>query len=266
MLSATEGPGPAGPVRAAVGQSLTLAWRSISRLRTVPEETVGFVLQPLIYVTLFVFLMGEAMAGDWRTYRDFAIPGIAVQMVVLSTLGTGLSLNTDLEKGLFDRFRTLPIARTAPLLGAVLGDLVRYGLSLAVMAAVGAAIGFRPAGGVLGVAAAGALILLFAFSLCWIWTLLGLKARTPSGVQTLATLFLFPLAFGSSVLVATEDMPGWVRAWAGANPVTWATDAVRALLSGAPAGREVAGTLLWSALILTVFLPLAARAYRRRVR
>lgn len=261
-----DGPARGGSARAALEQSVTLAWRSVSRLRTVPEETVGFVLQPLIYVTLFVFVMGEAMAGDWRTYRDFALPGIAVQMVVLSTLGTGLALNTDLEKGLFDRFRTLPISRTAPLLGAVLGDLVRYGLSLAVMIAVAAAIGFRPAGGAGGVAAAGALILVFAFSLCWIWILLGLKARTPSGVQTLATVFLFPLAFGSSVLVDTDDMPDWVRVWAGANPVTWATDAVRALLSGAPAEREVAGTLLWSAAILAVFLPLAARAYRRRVR
>nr|BBK08008.1 ABC transporter [Streptomyces sp. TP-A0584] len=259
-------PEPRQGVRAALEQSLTLARRSVGRLRTVPEETVGFVLQPLIYVSLFVFVMGAAVAGDWRTYRDFALPGIAVQMVVLSTLGTGLALNTDMEKGLFDRFRTLPISRTAPLLGAVLGDLVRYALSLAVMVAVGAAIGFRPGGGLRGMAAAGAVILVFAFSLCWIWTLLGLKARTPAGVQTLATVFLFPLAFGSSVLVGTHDMPGWVRVWAEVNPVTWTTDAVRALLSGAPAGREVAGALGWSAAILAVFLPLAARAYHRRVR
>ncbi|MCP3821620.1 ABC transporter permease [Streptomyces sp. A3M-1-3] len=253
-------------VSAAFQQSLTLAWRSLTRLRTVPEETAGFILQPVIYVVLFVFVMGEAISGSWQAHRDFALPGIAVQMVVLASLGTGLSLNTDLEKGLFDRFRTLPISRFAPLFGAVLGDLVRYALSLAVMAGFGAAIGFRPAGGSAGTALACVLILSFAFALCWIWTLLGLTARTASGVQTLATVILFPLAFGSSTLVSTDGMPGWIRVWAEVNPVTWVTDGARSLVAGDPQWHPIAGALVWSTAILAIFLPLTVRAYRCRVR
>lgn len=262
-----ETAGRAGQVglSAAVRQSRAVAWRSILRLRSSPEEIAGFTLQPVIFVVLFVFVLGQAVDGDWRTYRDFALPGIAVQSVVFTTLGTGLSLCTDLQKGIFDRFRTLPISRSAPLLGTVLGDLVRYALSLAVMMVVGLLIGFRPGGGVAGVLAAGAVALVFAFSLCWVWVLVGLRARTPMGVQTLGTVLMFPLAFGSSTLVSTDRMPDWIRVWAEINPVTWATDAVRALLAGEPAGRPVAVVAAWCAGMVAVLLPLALRAYRRRV-
>lgn len=256
---------PSAGMRAALRQAGAVAWRSVLRLRSNPEEIAGFALQPVIFVMLFVFVLGWAMEDDWRTYRDFALPGIAVQSVVFTTLGSGLTLNTDLRNGIHERFRTLPIARSAPLLGGILGDLVRYALSLLMMAVIGLLIGFRPAAGAVGVLAAGAICLGFAFALCWLWVLIGLRARSAMGVQTLSTVLMFPLVFGSSTLTSTDRLPGWLAAWAENNPVTWVTDTVRALLAGQPAGHPLTMTALWSAALVTVFLPLALRTYRRRV-
>lgn len=249
---------------ATVRHGAQLTWRSLLKIKANPEEVLGLLFMPVMFVSLFVFVFGQAMMGDWQTYRDFLMPGIIAQSVVFATLGTGFSLCTDVEKGIFDRFRSLPIARSAPLIGAVLGDLVRYLITVVMVLLVGIAIGFRPEGGLLGVVAAAALILLFAFALCWMSTFIGMMVRTPMAVQSFGMILMFPLTFGSSAFVDPATMPDWMRVIAENNPVTHVVDAMRGLLIGGPVAEPLAWTLFWTAAITAVFFPLAVRAYRRR--
>ncbi|PRX92448.1 ABC transporter permease [Allonocardiopsis opalescens] len=238
--------------------------RSLLRLRSNPAEIIGLTFQPLMFVALFVFVFGQALMGSWQDYRDFVLPGIIVQMVAFATIGTGMTLFTDIDKGIFDRFRSLPIARSAPLIGAVLGDLVRYVLSLVVILVVGFLIGFRPPGGVVGTLAGAGVVLIFALALCWIWVYLGLIAKTAMTLQMYAMTLMFPLTFGGSTFVSPEQMPDWMAWFASVNPVTSVTDTVRGLMLGGPVAGPFAMTLLWSAAIAVVFFPLAVRAYVRR--
>ncbi|PWV49233.1 ABC transporter permease [Nocardiopsis sp. L17-MgMaSL7] len=247
-----------------VQHGLQLTWRSVLKIRANPEEVFGLMLQPVMFVTLFVFVFGQAMMGDWQSYRDFLMPGIVAQSVVFATMGTGFSLSQDVEKGIFDRFRSLPIARSAPLIGAILGDLVRYAITVVMVVLVGVAIGFRPEGGFLGVLAASALILLFAFALCWMSAFVGMLVRTPMAVQSFGMILLFPLTFGSSAFVAPDNMPGWLAPIAANNPVTHVVDAMRGLMLGGDAAAPVAWTLFWTVVITAIFFPLAVWAYRRR--
>ncbi|GHC84909.1 transport permease protein [Nocardiopsis terrae] len=247
-----------------VQNGLQLTWRSILKIKANPEEVFGLMLQPVMFVTLFVFVFGQAMMGDWQAYRDFLMPGIIAQSVIFATMGTGFSLSQDVEKGIFDRFRSLPIARSAPLIGAVLGDLVRYAITVVMVMLVGLAIGFRPEGGVTGVVAASALVLLFAFALCWMSAFVGMIVRTPMAVQSFAMILLFPLTFGSSTFVSPDDMPGWLAPIAANNPVTHVVDAMRGLMLGGDVAGPLTWTLVWTVLITAVFFPLAVWAYRRR--
>ena len=253
-----------GPL-ATVQNGLQLAWRSVLKIKANPEEVFGLMLQPVMFVTLFVFVFGQAMMGDWQSYRDFLMPGIIAQSVIFATLGTGFSLSQDVEKGIFDRFRSLPIARSAPLTGAILGDLVRYTITVVMVLLVGVLIGFRPEGGVAGVVVAAVLILLFAFALCWMSAFVGMIVRTPMAVQAFGMILMFPLTFSSSAFVSPDDMPGWLRAVAANNPVTHVVDAMRGLMLGT---GEVAGpvlwTVVWAAIFTAIFFPLAVWAYRRR--
>ena len=192
------------------------------------------------------------------------MPGIIAQSVIFATMGTGFSLSQDVEKGIFDRFRSLPIARSGPLIGAILGDLARYTITVVMVLLVGLAIGFRPEGGPIGVLVAGGLILLFAFALCWMSAFVGMIVRTPMAVQSFAMILLFPLTFGSSSFVAPDDMPGWLAPIAMNNPVTHVVDAMRALMLGGDAVGPMIWTLVWTVLITAIFFPLAVWAYRRR--
>lgn len=275
MSAVTTDPptGPVGPAPMAppsvtplrtVQQGLQLAWRSVLKVKANPEEVLGLILQPVMFVTLFVFVFGQAMMGDWQAYRDFLMPGIIAQSVIFATLGTGFSLSQDVEKGIFDRFRSLPIARSAPLVGAILGDLVRYTVTVVMVLVVGLAIGFRPEGGALGVVVAGALILLFAFALCWMSAFVGMIVRTPMSVQAFGMILMFPLTFGSSAFVAPDSMPSWLQTVAVNNPVSHVVDAMRGLMLGGDVAGPVLWTLVWTAIITAVFFPLAAWAYRRR--
>lgn len=248
-----------------VRNGLQLASRSVLKIKANPEEVFGLMLQPVMFVTLFVFVFGQAMMGDWQTYRDFLMPGIIAQSVIFATLGTGFSLSEDVEKGIFDRFRSLPIARSAPLTGAILGDLVRYSITVVMVLVVGLAIGFRPEGGVVGVVVAAALVLLFAFALCWMSAFIGMVVRTPMAVQAFGMILMFPLTFSSSAFVSPDDMPSWLRVVAANNPVTHVVDAMRALMLGSgEATGPVLWTVVWAAIITAVFFPLAVWAYRRR--
>jgi oleandomycin transport system permease protein len=250
--------------RRAARHGLTLGWRSLLKLRHSPDQLLDVLLLPITFVLVFVFLFGKAVAGDWRAYLQFVLPGIAVQALMFGSMGTALALNSDLRTGIFDRLRSLPIARSAPLTGHLLGDLVKDVLSLALVFGFGAALGFRPHGGPLAVLAGCGLIVLFAFAVCWVAALVGMLASSPGSVQGLAFLLIFPLTFGSNVFVPTASLPGWLQAWVRVNPVTQVSDAARGLLLDQPSGRSVVLALLWTAGILAVFAPLAVGAYRRQ--
>lgn len=249
-------------------QSLTLAWRNIVRIRQNPEALADVTFQPIIFLVLFLFVFGGAIAaaaGGWRGYLPFLLPGLLVQTVVFSTLATGISLNDDFAKGVFDRFRSLPIARSAPLIGAVLGDVVRYVLSIVILMGAGFALGFRFQNGVANGLLACLLVLGFALALCWIWVWLGLKLKTVAGVQGVGFLIMFPLTFGSNVFVQTDTLPSGLQAFVNINPVKHLVDTMRALMLGEGSlQRPLLYTLAWMFALVAIFAPLAIRTYRRR--
>jgi oleandomycin transport system permease protein len=242
-----------------------LAWRNVTKFRHTPDQLLDILLMPVTFVLMFVFLFGNAVSGDWHAYVQFVIPGIAVQAVMFAALGTAISLNTDLREGVHDRFRSMPIARSAPLVGHILGDAVKYAIAVALVFLLGLILGFRGHGTVAGAVAAGGLMVAFAFAACWIATFIGVAARAAEAVQALSLLLIFPLTFGSNIFVPTGKLPGWLQAWVRINPVSQVSDAVRDLLSGAPAATAVSRSLLWIGAIVAVFVPLALTAYRRRL-
>jgi oleandomycin transport system permease protein len=252
------------PSRAA-RHGLTLAWRSLLKLKHSPDQLLDVLLMPITFVLIFVFLFGKAVAGDWHAYLQFVLPGIAVQALLLASMGTALALNADLRTGIFDRFRSLPIARSAPLTGHLLGDVVKYLVSLALVFGFGAVLGFRPHGSPLAVLAGCGLIMLFSFAVGWIAALVGILAKSPASVQGLAFMLIFPLTFGSNIFVPTAELPGWLQAWVKVNPVTQVSDAARGLLLDLPLSHTLTASLLWTAGILALFAPLAVRAYRRQL-
>jgi oleandomycin transport system permease protein len=251
------------PFRAA-RHGRTLAWRSLLKLRHSPDQLLDVLLMPVTFVLVFVFLFGKAVAGDWHAYLQFVLPGIAVQALLFVTMNTAVALNADVRTGIFDRFRSLPIARSAPLSGHVLGDLAKYVVSLVLVFGFGAVLGFRTHGSPLAVLAGCGLIMLFTFAVSWIAALVAMLARSAASVQGLAFVLIFPLTFGSNVFVPTTQLPGWLQAWVRINPVTQVSDAARGLLLDLPLGRTITASLLWIAAILAVFAPLAVRAYRRQ--
>jgi oleandomycin transport system permease protein len=251
------------PVRA-LRHALTLAWRSLVRIRRNPEQLLDVTLQPIVFVTLFVFLFGGAIRGESRhTYLEYVLPGIMVLTVVFASMGTGIGLNTDVTKGIFDRFRSLPISRSAPLTGTIMGDFVRYLVSVAIVFGYGSLLGFRVTTNPLSALAAVALMFVFGFAVGWIWVLLGLYVRSPQSLQGFGFIVMFPLAFGSSVFIPAATLPGWLQAWVRVNPVTALTSASRGLMLGGPVAVPAWHSVAWSIAITAVFAPLAVRRYRR---
>ena len=252
-----------GPVTG-LRNAFTLTWRSVLKLRTNMEDLVGLSLQPIMFLLLFTYVFGGALAGGTHAYLQFELPGLLVMTVVFATLGTGLMLNQDITGGVFDRFRSLPIARWAPLGGAVLGDMVRYLISVVITLGFGMILGFRIGTGPLPAVAGVLLLLTFALAMCWVSALIGMLVKTPQGVQMYGFLAMFPLVFGSNLLVPAHTMPGWLQAFVHANPLTDLTNAERGLLVGGPVATSAVRSLLWALAIYAVFAPLAVRAYRRR--
>jgi ABC-2 type transport system permease protein len=216
---------------------------------------------PIMFVVLYTYLFGGALAGSPSEYLQLLLPGILVMTVSWITMYTGQALNTDISKGIFDRFRSLPIWRPAVLVGMLLADTVRYTLASAVVIALGVALGFRPDGGPVGVVLAVALLLVFAFSLSWVWTAVGLKLPTPEAVLQISMTVLFPLTFASNVFVDPDTMPGWVQAFVKVNPITHLSSAARGLMHGTAAGSNVLWVLLWSVALVAVFGPISMRLY-----
>jgi oleandomycin transport system permease protein len=236
----------------------------VLKIKTNPEDLFGLWLQPIMYLVLFTYVFGGAIAGGTHKYLQQSLPGILVLSVVFATLGTGMMLSQDISTGVFDRFRALPIVRWAPLAGAILGDLVRYLISILVTLGFGYVLGFRVQTSVLAAVMGCLLLMAFAFAMCWLSAMLGVLVKSAQGVQLWGFLFMFPLVFGSNILTPTKSMPGWLQAFVKVNPVTYLTDAERALLTGGPAATAVERSLLWAIGIFVVFAPIAVAAYRRR--
>ncbi|MHA6802079.1 ABC transporter permease [Salinifilum ghardaiensis] len=242
----------------------TLSWRSILKIRKSPEALIDVTIQPILFLVMFVYLFGGAITGDTGAYLQRTLPGVLAMNMVFASLGTGMQLNTDISKGVFDRFRSLPIARSSPLVGAVLGDIFRYLLSIAVLLAVATLMGFRVQTGPLAVLGAVVVVIAFALAMCWITVFLGMLIRSQQALPGVAMSFMFPLTMASNVFVPAETMPGWLQAWVDVNPVTQLADTARGLMIGGPVAGPLGATAVWMLGIVAVFLPLAMYAYRKR--
>jgi ABC-2 type transport system permease protein len=260
VTGASIRPGPlaSSPLQA----SVAFGWRAVRRIRHVPMQLFDVTMFPIMFTLLFTYLFGGALAGSPRVYLQQLLPGILVMTVAMITPYTGMNLNMDIQKGVFDRFRSMPIWGPAAMVGALLGDLVRYTLAAVITMVLGIVLGFRPDGGPLGVVAAVALLLVFSFSLSWIWTLLAMRLPTPDSVMQVSMMILFPLTFASNVFVDPATMPGWVQAFVDVNPVSQLTTAARSLMHGNPDGSSVLVVLASSVVLVAVFAPLTMRRYR----
>ncbi|MER5257622.1 MULTISPECIES: ABC transporter permease [unclassified Streptomyces] len=248
----------------AISASLTFGWRAMLKIKHVPEQLFDVTAFPIMMVLMYTYLFGGALAGSPSEYIQYLLPGILVMSVVMITMYTGVSVNVDIEKGVFDRFRTLPIWRPAVMVGYLLGDALRYLIASVVMLAVGMIIGFRPDGGALGVLAGVLLLLVFSFAFSWVWTMFGLLLRTEKSVMGVSMMVLFPLTFLSDIFVKPETMPGWLQAFVNNNPVTHVASAVRDLMAGTSPGSSLMWSLGWAVLLVAVFGPVTMRLYNRK--
>ncbi|HEV7452661.1 MAG TPA: ABC transporter permease [Pseudonocardiaceae bacterium] len=246
-------------------QTMTLAWRTLVQVRHNPWELADFSIQPIMFVLLFTYVFGGAISKSPGEYLTLTLPGIIVMNMFFVTMYVGMGLNTDLTKGVFDRLRSLPIARWAPLTGRIGANLVKQAWSIALLLGIGVVLGFRTGTSTVDVLAAVALILVFALAFSWVSVLVGVLAKDPEKVQLFGMTTLFPITFVSNVFVPTNTMPGWLQAFVNVNPVTLLADASRGLLVGGPVAGPVLGSLLWTAVILAVFAPLSLWALKRRV-
>lgn len=262
--SRSAGAGQRRPFRL-VRHSLALTWRSLIKTYRTPEALIDVTIQPAIFLLIFVYVFGGAVSGSTHAYLQYLLPGILAQTIAMGCIAIGVNLNTDLQKGIFDRFRSLPIPRPAPLLGAVLGDVVRYVIVTIVTVGFGYVMGFRVHTDPLQALAGCALAVLFAVCLSWLPVYVGMKVRTPGAVQGIMFLMIMPLSFGSNVFVGTATLPGWMQAFVKVNPLTHLVESVRGLFLGTPIGTHIWWTLAWSAAFVVVFMPLALRAYRKKV-
>ena len=259
-LSSTVRPSRPSALSAAV----TFGWRGMLKIKHVPEQLLDVTITPVLFLLMFTYLFGGAVAGSTSAYLEFLLPGVLVQSVLFTCVYSGVALNTDVTKGVVDRFRSLPIWRPAPLVGAVLGDSVRFALAATVVVILGLILGFSADGGVGGVLAAMALVVVFAFGLSWVFTWLGLLLRSPSAVMNAGFMALFPLIFLSNVFVEPSTLPGWLESFVDVNPISHVTTATRELMggSGVSAG-DIALVLAEAAALKFVVAPLTVRLYRR---
>ncbi|WP_433531689.1 ABC transporter permease [Micromonospora sp. CA-263727] len=263
-LATVLAPGARPPRPSPLSASLTFSWRALLKIKHVPEQLFDVTAFPIIMVLMFTYLFGGALAGNPRDYLQFFLPGIMVTSVVMITMYTGVGLNTDIEKGVFDRFRTLPVWRPAALVGMIVGDVLRYILAAVVILTVGLVLGFRPDGGLLGVLAGIGLLVIFSFAFSWVWTLFGLVLRSEKSVMGVSMMVLFPLTFLSNVFVDPSTMPGWLQAFVKANPITHLVSSVRAAMAGTTDASSLMWTIAWSAVFVVVFGTLTMYRYNRR--
>lgn len=255
---------PRPPQAGAVSASLAFAWRSLLKIKHVPEQLGDVIGIPVLFTLMFTYLFGGALAGSTGDYLQFLLPGTLALAVVFVTVYSGVTLNRDLATGAFDRFRSLPVWRPAPIVGALIGDAGRYLLAAGLVIGLGLLMGFHAGGGPLGVVAGVALVLVFAFGLSWVWLTLGLLLRTPNAVMSMGFTILFPLTFLSNVFVDPATMPAWLRTIAEINPMTHLSTAERGLMGGTATAGQVLWVLAAAVALTGVFAPATTRLYRRR--
>ena len=258
-ISSTARPSPAGPVSTA----LTFGWRGMLKVKHVPEQLLDVTITPVMFVLMFTYLFGGAIAGSTSEYLDYILPGILVMSVLFTTVYSGVALNTDRTKGVVDRFRSLPVWRSAPLVGSLLGDAVRYVIAGTVIIVLGVVLGYRPDAGVGGAVAALALVVVFAFGLSWLFTTLGLLLRSPNAVMNAGFMGIFPLTFLSNVFVDPETLPSVLKGFVDVNPISILATASRGLMEGNAETGDIVVVLAVAALLTAVFAPLTTALYRR---
>jgi oleandomycin transport system permease protein len=245
--------------------ALVLAKRNMIKMIRTPEQFADVTLQPVIFLLLFTYVFGGALAGgSQHAYLEFLLPGLLGQTIAMSSISIGQNMNADIAKGVFDRFRSLPIARSVPLVGAVLAEFSRYAIVCVVTIAFGYVLGFRIATDPLKLLAALGIAICFALSFAWISVFVGMTVRTAGAVQAVMFLMVMPLSFGSNTFVRASTMPGWLQAFVNVNPLSHLVSAVRGLMLGGPVGSQIGWTFAWCAGLLVVFFPLALRGYIRR--
>lgn len=248
-----------------VSDAMAMTRRNLIRYVRIPTLLVFSTVQPIMFVLLFVYVFGGAVGGlpNGLPYVDFLMPGIFVQTVVFGSTQTGVGLAEDLSKGMIDRFRSLPMARSAVLAGRTLGDSVRNAFVVVLMTIVGTVIGFRMHVALLAPIVALVLVVSFGFAFSWISATIGLAVHDVESAQTAGFIWVFPLTFASTVFVPLKTMPGWLQAFARANPISNTTDALRALTQGGPTTRPLLYSVTWVLVVLAVFVPVATRKYRK---
>jgi ABC-2 type transport system permease protein len=254
---------PRPPRPSALSIAMTFGWRGMLKVKHVPEQLLDVTITPVMFVVMFTYLFGGAIAGSTGEYLDYILPGILVMSVLFTTVYSGVALNTDLTKGVVDRFRSLPIWRPGPLVGALLGDSVRYLIAGTVIIVLGVVLGYRPGAGVPGVVAALALVVVFAFGLSWVFTTLGLVLRSPNAVMNAGFMGIFPLTFLSNVFVEPSTLPSALEAFVNVNPISVLATASRGLMEGTAEAGDIAIVLGTAAALTAVFAPLTSRLYHR---
>ncbi|MEO8903013.1 MAG: ABC transporter permease [Polyangiaceae bacterium] len=252
-------PYPAG----ALSTVLTLAWRAMLKIKHVPFQLFDVTATPVMFTLLFTYMFGGALAGSPKVYLQFLLPGILVQTVIFTTVYTGVGINSDIQKGLFDRFRSLPMWQPSPILGALAGDLFRYSVASLLVLGLGLILGFRPGAGLVGVLLAFGLVLVFAFAVSWVWIIFGMLVKTPEAVMTTSFLFLMPLTFASNIFVEPKTMPSWLQVFVRFNPVTRLTNASRGLMHGTDVTTDIVWVFAASAVIVGISAPIAMRMYHQ---
>ena len=248
-----------------ISETLVMAWRALKKMRRNPEQFFDVTLQPLLFTAMFAFIFGGAIAGHVSAYLPTLIPGIVAQTVLTTCMATGVTLREDMEKGVFDRFKAMPVARIAPLAGPRVADLVRYLIAAGLTFATGVAIGYRPGGGALGVLGAVVLAVFTGWALAWIFTWIGTIAKSARSVQGMSMMILFPLTFLSNAFVPATTLPGWLQAFVKVNPISHVVSATRELANQGTIGAEVGWTLLAGLAVIAIFAPLSVWSYRRHL-
>ena len=248
-----------------ITNTLTIARRNLLHIKATPEQLVEMTIQPIMFLVLFVYVFGGAIAGSSSEYLEFALPGIPIQSVCFLPFTTALALNTDFSRGVIDRFRSLPMARSAVIGGRIMADGVRIAWSVVIIVGFSMILGFRFGGSAAEALAALLVVVAFGLAMCWPLAFIGITARSTESVNTWGFMIILPLTFASSAFVPTESMPGWLQAFAEVNPVTYAINATRSLMLGLPLEGWLTGTIVWIAVIVGLFSPLAIVRYRRRI-
>jgi ABC-2 type transport system permease protein len=262
-LHAALASGERPPRASAWAAASAYGWRGILKIKHVPEQLLDATITPVLFLLMFTYLFGGAVEGSTKAYLQLLLPGMLVQSVLFMAVYSGVALNTDVTKGVVDRFRSLPVWRAAPLVGGVIGDSVRYVVAATVVTVLGLIMGFDAKGGVQGIVAAVALTVVFAFGLSWAFTTLGLVLRAPNAVLNTGFMVLFPLVFLSNIFVQPDTLPSWLETFVDINPISHLVTAARGLMGGDADMGEIGIVLAVAAGFTAVFAPLTVRLYRR---